>query len=100
MLSAVIRTLDGKQHRVILNSVIGVEKMNSDVGESVELDAMFVSDNEGNVELGVGKVRLEVLEHKKADKIVVFKKKRRKGYKRKQGHRQRFTVLKVREISK
>jgi len=100
---AIVHT-GGKQYRVSTGDTIDVEKIDKPVGENVELNKvlMTVTDN-GEVRTGrpllddvsvIGKVTSQF----KDKKIIVFKSKRRKGYRRKQGHRQRYTRLKIEEI--
>ena len=95
---AIIQT-GGKQYKVSENDVINVEKLDAQVGEKVSLDVvMFVNGEEVvcGTPLVQGKtVEAEVVEHGKADKIVVFKYKAKKNYRRKQGHRQPYTALKI-----
>ena len=95
---AIIQT-GGKQYKVSENDVINVEKLDAQVGDKVSLDVvMFVNDNEvvcGNPLVEGKTVEAEVVEQGKADKIVVFKYKAKKNYRRKQGHRQPYTALKI-----
>ena len=99
---AVVKT-GGKQYKVAPNDVIKVEKLSGDAGSSVDLaDVLMLGEGE---DLTVGAptvdgavVRAEVLEQTKGDKVVVFKKKRRQGYRRTRGHRQELTVLRVTDI--
>jgi len=89
----------GKQYRVKAGDVIKVEKLNSD--GKIEFDhVLMVGDTVGNPIVAGAKVIAEVLEHKRADKILVFKKKRRQNYRRTAGHRQHITVLKITDIKK
>ena len=79
--------------------------MKEEEGADVEFSHVLLVDNDGKVQVGSPivkgmKVSAKVLEHVKGDKIVVFKKKRRKGYKVKNGHRQQFTKLLINSISK
>jgi len=100
---AVIET-GGKQYRVQKETVLSVELLGKDAGDTVEFDQVLaVSD--GN-ELTVGtpvvenaKVSATVVENHRGEKIVAFKKKRRKGYRKKIGHRQNLTKLKIDTIS-
>lgn len=91
----------GKQYKVSENEVIKVEKLDSEVGSKVELDVVMVS-KDGNVVCGSdaakAKVVAEVIAQDKAKKIVVFKYKSKKNVRKRQGHRQPFTALKVLEI--
>ena len=94
----------GKQHRVEIGSLIDVEKLDADVGASVSFPSVLaVSDDDGNLETGSPylentAVTGEVIQQARAKKIIVFKSKRRKGYKRKLGHRQSFTRVKITAI--
>jgi large subunit ribosomal protein L21 len=99
---AVIET-GGKQYRVQQGDVLDVELLMKDGGDSVEFDALAVSNGS---ELSIGtpvvdgaKVKVSVVENFRGEKIFSFKKKRRKGYRRKIGHRQGLTKIKVEEIS-
>ena len=101
---AVIRT-GGKQYRVASGQVIKVERLDGDVGDTVALDqVLMVGDDGGEQKIGSpliegAQVTAEVLEQGKAPKVIVFKKKRRKNYRRKRGHRQLQTVLRIRDIA-
>ena len=94
----------GKQHRVEVGSLIDVEKVETPVGEAITFpDVLVIGDDDGNLRVGQphienGAVVGEVVEQGKEKKIIVFKSKRRKGYKRKLGHRQRFTRLRITDI--
>ena len=99
---AVIET-GGKQYRVQQGDVLDVELLGAEAGASVEFDALAVSNGS---ELSIGtpvvagaKVKASVVEDLRGKKIFSFKKKRRKGYRRKIGHRQDLTKIKVEEIS-
>ncbi|MEA1965063.1 MAG: 50S ribosomal protein L21, partial [Candidatus Aerophobetes bacterium] len=99
---AVIET-GGKQYKVRPGSIIKVEKLAGREGEEVILNKVLMVEKDdenifGNPSVEGAKVIAEVLKQDKADKIIVYKFKRRKGYHRTQGHRQRFTQLKVKEI--
>jgi len=98
---AVVET-GGKQYRVKENDTIRVERLEQDVDAKVELGVLAVSDGKtlavGTPEVSGAKVTSTVLEHVRGPKLVSFKKKRRKGYSRKIGHRQELTVLKVDKI--
>jgi large subunit ribosomal protein L21 len=101
---AVIRT-GGKQYRVASGQVVKVERLDGEVGDTVAFDqVLMVGDEQGEPKIGAplvdgAQVTAEVLEQGKGDKIIVFKKKRRKNYRRKRGHRQLQTVLRIREIA-
>jgi large subunit ribosomal protein L21 len=101
---AVIKT-GGKQYRVSPGDVIIVEKLLGDTGAKIKLDQVLMV-GEGDKKLEVGTpmvasavVNCEVMDQSRADKVIVFKKKRRQGYKRKHGHRQDQTVLRVLDIN-
>ncbi len=99
---AVIKT-GGKQYRVAKNDIIEVEKLDVAIGGSVTLDEVLLVGEAGSAKIGSptvagASVKAEVLNQKKDDKIIVFKKKRRQNYRRKNGHRQNLTVLKITDI--
>jgi large subunit ribosomal protein L21 len=98
---AVIRT-GGKQYRVAAEDVIKVDKVKADPGEIVEFHEVLVVGGD-NVTLGAptiagASVAAEVLEQGRGPKIIAFKKRRRKNSRRKRGHRQEFTLIRVTEI--
>ena len=95
----------GKQTRVEQNKFVYANRLNAETGAKVEFDKVLLIDNDGKVEIGApslkgAKVTGTVLEHVKGDKVIVFKKKRRKGYKKKNGHRQQFTKVLIESIVK
>ena len=94
-----IITTGGKQYKVSQDDIIYVEKLDAKVGDKINLDVMMLVDGEkvtnGNPLVKNAEVVAEVLSHGKEDKIVVFKYKAKKNYRRKQGHRQPFTALKI-----
>jgi large subunit ribosomal protein L21 len=99
---AVIRT-GGKQYKVAAGDVIAVEKLAGEAGATIELgDVLMVGDgatvSTGTPLLSGASVSAELVEQRRADKIIVFKKKRRQNYRRKNGHRQHQTVLRITEI--
>lgn len=95
---AVVET-GGKQYQVQVGDVIKVEKLEAEVGSKFNFDKVLVVDNKiGTPTLDNAKVVAEVLEHKKTDKDLIFKKKRRHNYRRKIGHRQNITVLRIKNI--
>ena len=100
---AVIRT-GGKQYKVAKDDVIAVEKLSGEPGATIELAEVLMVGGDG-AEVATGtplvggaSVTAELVEHRRADKIIVFKKKRRHNYRRKNGHRQHQTVLRITEI--
>jgi large subunit ribosomal protein L21 len=99
---AIIRT-GGKQYKVASGDVIAVEKLAGDPGATVELAEVLMVGDGADVSTGTplvagASVSAELVEHRRADKIIVFKKKRRQNYRRKNGHRQHQTVLRITEI--
>ncbi|GLQ07884.1 50S ribosomal protein L21 [Sneathiella chinensis] len=101
---AVIKT-GGKQYKVAKDDVIKVERLAGEAGDNVELDhVLAISGDDGALSLGSpvlegATVSATLLEQARADKIVVFKKKRRQNYRRKAGHRQDISVLRITDIS-
>jgi large subunit ribosomal protein L21 len=95
---AIIRSGD-KQFRVTPGSVVRVPHIDAEVGEKANFDVLVYGDG-NDVKVGaplVGGVGVEgtILEHGRGEKIIVFKMKRRKGYRKKQGHRQDFTAVRI-----
>jgi large subunit ribosomal protein L21 len=99
---AVIRT-GGKQYKVAKDDVISVEKLTAEPGATIELAEVLMIGEGAEVATGAplldgASVSATVVEQRRADKIIVFKKKRRQNYRRKNGHRQHQTVLQITEI--
>lgn len=100
---AVIKT-GGKQYKVAKDDVIRVERLSDDAGSSVKLDQVLMVVDGDKVSVGTpilsgASVTAEIVDHDRGPKIIVFKKKRRQNYRRKKGHRQDLTVLKITGIS-
>ena len=100
---AVVMT-GGKQYRVSAGDKIRVEKLNAEAGSTVSLDKVLVVGGEGETMVGApyvagACVEAEVVENGKADKVIIFKYKAKKDYRKKQGHRQPYTELKINGIS-
>jgi large subunit ribosomal protein L21 len=96
---AVIKT-GGKQYRVASGDVIKVEKLAGEAGSTIALDqVLMVGDTIGTPLVAGATVSAEVIAQDRGPKIIVFKKKRRQNYRRKNGHRQDLTVLRITEIS-
>ena len=93
---AIIET-GGKQYRVAPGDVIRVEKLAGDVGSEIELPAM-ASFKDGGEQVSGGTVKGTIVGNGRGDKVIVFKFKRKKQYKRTKGHRQSFTEVKVGDI--
>lgn len=100
---AIIQT-GGKQYRVAPGDVLRVERLPGERGDAVQLDqVLLVTEDGGEVRVGTplvenASVKGEIVRQGKAKKVLVFKKKRRKNYRRKQGHRQLFTAVQIQEI--
>jgi len=94
----------GQQFKVETGKQFFVNRLASEAGASVEFDKVLLLDKEGNVKVGApyvagAVVKATVLEHCKADKVIIFKKKRRKGYQKKNGHRQYLTKIQIESIA-
>ncbi|MGF1605225.1 MAG: 50S ribosomal protein L21 [Rhodothalassiaceae bacterium] len=101
---AVVKT-GGKQYRVAAEDVIRVEKLPGDAGSSIDLTEVLMLGDEAGVTVGQplvdgAKVTAEIVEQTRGDKIIIFKKKRRHNYRRRNGHRQDLTVLRITGIDK
>ena len=93
----------GQQFKVQKDQKIFVHRLAAEAGANVEFDKVLLVDNGGKISLGApaiegAKVTAEVVEHVKGDKVIIFRKKRRKGYKKKNGHRQSFTAITISDI--
>ena len=96
---AVIKT-GGKQYKVASGDVIKVEKLAGDEGSEVIFnEVLALGDNVGKPFVAGASVKATILKQAKADKVIVFKKKRRQNYRRKNGHRQNITIVKIAEIA-
>ncbi len=94
----------GQQFKVEAGKKIFVHRLAADVGASVDFDKVLLTDNDGDVKVGApyvegAVVKATVLDHLKGDKVIVFKKKRRKGYQKKNGHRQYLTQIQIETIA-
>lgn len=99
---AVVRT-GGKQYRVSKGELLRIEKLKGEIGDRVDLnEVLMVSDREkvriGTPLLTQATVIGEIVRQGKGKKIIVFKQKRRKNYRRKTGHRQQYTEIRIKEI--
>ena len=95
---AVVRT-GGKQYRVAADDQITVEKLDGEAGSKVQLDVLLVSDGGALKDAGKAKVTAEIVAHNRGDKVIIFKKRRRQNSRRKGGHRQDLTVLRIGDIA-
>lgn len=94
----------GKQYRVSAGDTLEVEKIAVEAGQSIRLDRVLLVNKDGKVSVGSplvpgAAVTADVVEHIRGDKKIIWKMRRRKGYHKKQGHRQELTVLKIKEIT-
>lgn len=93
----------GQQFKVEEGQLLFVHQLDAQEGDNLSFEDVLLVDNDGVVSVGTpvldAKVSATVLGHQKGDKVLVFKKKRRKGYRRKNGHRQRFTQIKIDSIT-
>ena len=99
---AIIKT-GGKQYRISPGDVLRVERLPGERGDEVILDQVLLVTDGDAVQVGQplvpnATVRTEIVRQGKSKKVLIFKKKRRKNYRRKQGHRQLFTALQINEI--
>jgi len=99
-----IVNIAGQQFKVAEGQEIFVHQLEANEGDNLSFDQVLLVDNDGATQVGTPvvsgvSVNATVLGHQKGDKVIVFKKKRRKGYKVKNGHRQRFTKIKIDSIS-
>ncbi len=88
---AIVRS-GGKQYRVAADAELVVDRLHADVGARIDLETLMLGEGS---DLAQGTVAAEVVGHVRGDKIIIFKKKRRHNYRRKNGHRSELTVLKI-----
>lgn len=99
---AVIKT-GGKQYRVAEGDLLKVEKLEGEIGSTIEFPEVLAVGEGDSIKVGApivagATVKAEIVEQGKSKKVIIFKKKRRKGFAKKQGHRQLFTSVKIQEI--
>ena len=99
----VIVNIAGKQYKVAEGDKLQVARLSSEVGDKINFDNVLLTDDGKNIKIGKPAVKgavvsAEILEHGRLRKILVYKKKRRKGYQRKNGHRQDYSSIKVNSI--
>lgn len=99
---AVFKT-GGKQFRAVPGVRLRIPSLDAEPGESVTFDDVLLAQDGDDVQIGTpalegASVTAEVLRHGRDDKIIVFKRKRRKGYRKKQGHRQGFTEIRIDDV--
>ena len=100
---AVVQT-GGKQYKVTEGDTIEVNRVSGDTGSALTIDTVLMVNQDGSVKIGSptidgAKVEAEVVKHTRGPKLIVWKMKRRKGYRNKNGHRQDLSVLKINKIS-
>ena len=93
----------GQQFKVQKDQKIFVHRLDAEAGSKVTFDKVLLVDNAGKINVGApaiagANVTAEVIDHIKGDKVIVFKKKRRKGYRKKNGHRQSLTAITIKDI--
>ena len=98
-----IVTIAGQQFKVEEGTEVFVHRLDANAGDAVTFSDVLLVDIDGNITIGAplisgASVNATVVDHLKGDKVIVFKKKRRKGYRKKNGHRQSFTKIKIDSI--
>lgn len=104
MLMYAILETGSKQYRVTAGDKLEIERLSVEAGQPVTFDRVLLVNNDGKVSVGAptvanASVVADVLEHKRGEKVTVYKMKRRKGYHKKQGHRQELTVVQIKSIN-
>lgn len=95
-----IVNIAGQQFKVKKDDELFVHRLSGNVGENVEFSEVLMTSNGGNIKFTDSvKVKAEIVDHLKGDKVIVFKKKRRKGYQKSNGHRQYLTKIKIKDIA-
>lgn len=100
---AVIKT-GGKQYRVSKDDVVTIERISGDAGAKVEFDQVLMVGSGSDIKLGApivsgAKVIAELVEHSRGPKLIAFKKRRRKNSRRKKGHRQDLSIVRITDIT-
>lgn len=100
---AVIET-GGTQHRVTEGDIIEINRLEGDAGSTIKIEKVFMIHGDNGVSVGTpildgASVEAEIVEHKRGQKLIAFKMKRRKGSRKKKGHRQDLSVIKINKIS-
>ena len=99
-----IVTIAGQQFKVEEGQELFVHQLEANEGDAISFEDVLLTDRDGQVNVGTphlsgAKIQAKVLGHQKGDKVIVFKKKRRKGYRVKNGHRQSFTKIRIESIN-
>jgi large subunit ribosomal protein L21 len=96
-----IVNIAGQQFKVRKDDELFVHRLEGNAGDKVEFSEILMLGDQDNFTVGSGskKVQAEIVDHLKGDKVIIFKKNRRKGYQKKNGHRQSLTRIKINEIA-
>ena len=99
-----IVNIKGKQYKITENQKIFIPKLKDEIGSKVKFtDVLMVGNDDKTFKIGAPTIKMNVeatvLNHVKDEKVIIFKKKRRKGYKRTRGHRQQYTEIEINKIS-
>ena len=91
----------GKQFKVVKDQTLFVPKVGGNAGDKIEFSDVILSDNNGNLKFSNAgiKIQAEILDHVKGDKVIAYKQKRRKGFRKKLGHRAHYTKIKINSIA-
>jgi len=99
-----IVNIAGQQFKVMKDQEVIVHRLDAEEGKTLEFNEVILSENNGKMKVGKdalkgASVKAKVLSHVRGDKVIVFKKKRRKGYQKQNGHRQDLTKIKIESIA-
>ena len=92
----------GQQFRVQKDQTLYVPHLGGEIGDKIEIGEILLADNDGKLTTGKdakGTIKAEILSHVQGDKVIAFKMKRRKGFRKKHGHRTLYTQIKINEIA-
>lgn len=94
-------TIAGKQFKVEKDQTLYVPRVGGNAGDKVEFSDVIMSDNNGNLKFSNSglKIQAEILDQVKGDKVIAYKQKRRKGFRKKHGHRTHYTKIRISEIA-
>ena len=101
-MNAIVK-ISGKQFKVSKGDIVKINRQQWKIGDKVKINEVLLTDNKGKISVGDPLVKgasitVKILEHNRDKKVLIYKKKRRKGYQRKNGHRQGITLLEVLKI--
>ena len=96
-----IVSIAGQQFKVRKDDELFVHRLEGNAGDKVEFSDILMVSSDGNITTGspTKKIQAEIIDHLKGEKVIIFKKNRRKGYQKKNGHRQALTKIKIHEIA-